>query len=129
MNPYMRFFFERSCEERSKGNANWNEVTKALAQEWKKLPTNKKDYYEKIYELRLREKNALTDEYEKLTKNKKPVAPYGRYVKKRYAQYKKEYPSYTSKDINRLVQNDWKNISGKEKARLEEEFEQEKLDL
>lgn len=129
MNPYMRFFFERSCEERSKGNTNWKEITQLLAQEWKKLPQSKKDYYEKVYEIRLRERNSLNDEYEKLTKKKKPTAPYGRYVKKRYAQYTKEYPTYTNKDINRLVQNDWKNLSEKEKTKLEEEFEQEKLDL
>jgi len=37
MNPYMRFFLERSSEERSKGNKNMKEITRSLADEWKKL--------------------------------------------------------------------------------------------
>ena len=45
MNPYMRFFLERSSQERSKGEKNWNELTKRLSAEWKDLSESKKEYY------------------------------------------------------------------------------------
>lgn len=62
-----------------------------------------------------------------LTKKKKPVSAYARYLKVRYHQYAKEYPSYSSKDINKLVINDWKNtITPKEKAKYEEEYREAK---
>ena len=48
MNPFMRFFLERSSEERSKGAKDWNDLTKSLSEEWKKLPENKKEFYEKF---------------------------------------------------------------------------------
>jgi hypothetical protein len=54
MNPYMRFFLERSSEERSKGAKDWKALTKAVSEEWKRLPDNKKEFYEKIYNIRLR---------------------------------------------------------------------------
>lgn len=37
----------------------WKELTKQLSEEWKGLSANKKEYYEKIYNVRLRERNAL----------------------------------------------------------------------
>lgn len=129
MNAYMRFFLERSCEERSKGATNWNDITKQISEEWKKLPENKREFYEKIHEIRLREKNELQDEYENLTKKRKPLAPYARYHQKRYAQYAKELKNSTSADITRLIRNDWKSISVKEKTKLEEEYEKEKNDF
>lgn len=89
MNPYMRFFLERSSEERSKGRSDWNVITKELTEEWKTLPEAKKEFFQKIYEVRLRERNALLDEYNELSRKRKPVAAYGRFVKKRYAQYAK----------------------------------------
>jgi uncharacterized coiled-coil DUF342 family protein len=89
MNPYMRFFLERSSEERSKGRSDWNTITKELTEEWKALSESKKEYYQKVYEVRLRERNALLDEFNQLSKKRKPVAAYGRFVKKRYAQYAK----------------------------------------
>jgi hypothetical protein len=45
MNPYMRFYLERSSEERSKGNNDWNALAKTLAIEWKNLSANRKEYY------------------------------------------------------------------------------------
>jgi hypothetical protein len=42
MNPYMRFFLERSSEERSKGRNDWGVITKELTEEWKGLSASKK---------------------------------------------------------------------------------------
>lgn len=53
------------------------------------MSESKKEFYQKIYEVRLRERNALLDEYNELARKRKPVAAYGRFVRKRYAQYKK----------------------------------------
>lgn len=89
MNPYMRFYLERSSEERSNGNNDWNALAKTLAIEWKNLSANKKEYYEKIHTIRMRERNALMEEYLKLSGKQKVLTPYARFVKKRYAQYSK----------------------------------------
>jgi len=59
MNPYLRFYLERSSEERTKGEKDWNALAKTLALEWKDLAANKKEFYEKIYSIRMRERNAL----------------------------------------------------------------------
>lgn len=129
MNPFMRFFLERSSEERGKGDRKWNELTKALSEEWKKLPANKKEFYEKMYNIRLREKNNLFEEYQKLSGKRKPLPAYARFVKKRYGQYSKEYKNSSSADINKMVKNDWKSLSQKEKKKYEDEYEKEKNDL
>jgi len=59
MNPFMRFFFERGCEERSKGNKDWRKITKQLSEEWKHISGSKKSYYEKMYEIRMKERLEL----------------------------------------------------------------------
>jgi hypothetical protein len=59
MNAYMRYFLERSSEERAKGDVDIRNLSKEVAQEWKNLSTNKKDFYQQIYEIRLRERDAL----------------------------------------------------------------------
>lgn len=92
----MRFFLERSSEERTKGDRKWNELTKALSEEWKRLSDNKKEFYEKIYNIRNREKNSLVEEFQKLSGKSRPVPPYARFVKKRYAQYSKEQKNASS---------------------------------
>lgn len=122
MNAYMRFFFERSCEERSNSKIvkSWNELTKKLTAEWKDLSQIKKNYYEKLYEIRLKERTALFEEYERLIGKKKPLPPFARYLKKRYAQYSKEYRNYSSSEINKLVKVDWHKITEKEKKKLED---------
>lgn len=89
MNPYMRFYLERSSEERSKGTTDWKELARTLAVEWKTLPANKKEYYEKLHNIRMRERNALMEECLKLSGKQKILSPYPRFVKKRYAQYEK----------------------------------------
>jgi hypothetical protein len=48
------------------------------------------------------------------------MPPYARFVKKRYAQYSKEYKNSNSSEINKLVKNDWKTLSQKEKTKLED---------
>lgn len=42
LTPYLRFYFERSCEEKAKNNPKMNELTRSLASEWKELPAKKK---------------------------------------------------------------------------------------
>jgi hypothetical protein len=49
MNPYMRFYFERTCEEKSKGNVKMFELNTKLAEEWKTLSAKKRDFYQKVY--------------------------------------------------------------------------------
>jgi len=72
--------------------------------------------------VRLRERNALLEDFQKLTGKRKPLPPYSRFVKKRYAQYSKEYKNSTPADINKMANNDWKALSQKEKKKLEDEF-------
>lgn len=50
----MRFFLERSSEERSKGARNWTELTKKITEEWKNLSENKREYYKKMCDIRER---------------------------------------------------------------------------
>ena len=57
MNAYMRFFFERSCEERSKGNKEWKLVTQQISDEWKKIAPTKKQYYDKLAKINSEERN------------------------------------------------------------------------
>lgn len=128
MNPYMRFFLERSSEERSKGRRDWKEITKELTAEWNELTPAKREFYEKIYEVRLRERNALLDEYQELAHKRKPLTPYSRFVKKRYAQYAKELKNSSSSEINKLISQDWARITPKEKKKLEDEYKREVSD-
>ena len=65
----------------------------------------------------------------KLSGKRKPLPAYARFVKKRYAQYSKEHKNSTSVEINKMVKNDWKTLSAKEKRKYEEEAEKEKNDL
>ena len=97
MNAFMRYFFERSCEERSKGNKKWKKMTETISEEWKKLPGNKKQYYEKLYEISMKERSEIYEEYERLTKKKKPATAWSRFFKKRYSVYAKEHPNYSAK--------------------------------
>ena len=60
------------------------------------------------------------EEYLKLSGKQKVLTPYARFVKKRYAQYSKQYKNSTSAEINKLVKNDWKNLTQKEKTKLED---------
>ena len=125
MNAYMRFFFERSCEERSKGNPDWKKLTSQITEEWKAMSTTKKDYYTKMFDIRTRERNSLIEEWNRLTHKKRPLAPYQRYVQKRYPQYAKENPNLPSAEINKLIKKDWEKLGDKEKKKLENEFERE----
>ncbi len=100
-------------------------MTGTISEEWKKL-ANKKQYYEKMYEIRMKERSEIYEEYEKLTKKKRPATAWSRFFKKRYAVYATEHPDYSAKEITRLVTSDWRNISEKEKAKLEKEYEDEK---
>ena len=52
-----------------------------------------------------------------MSKKKKPANAWVRFFRKKYAIYAKEKPDYSSKDITKLVNLDWKNISEKEKAK------------
>jgi hypothetical protein len=98
-------------------------MTETISDEWKKLPGNKRQYYEKMYQLRKAERADIYEEYERLTKKKKPATAWSRFFKKRYAVYAKEHPNYSAKDITRLVNNDWRTIPEKEKAKYEKEYE------
>jgi hypothetical protein len=54
MNAYMRYFLERSSEERAKGEMSFQKLSSTIAVEWNALSDNKRDYYQKIYQVRLR---------------------------------------------------------------------------
>lgn len=125
MNPYMRFFLERSSEERSKGRRDWKVITQQLTTEWNELPPAKREFYQKIYEVRLRERNALLDEYAALANKRKPLSAYSRFVKRRYAQYAKELKNSSSTEINKRLGEDWAKITLKEKRKLEDEYKRE----
>ncbi len=101
-------------------------MTGSISEEWKKLPANRKQYYDKMYDLRMKERSEIYEEYEKLTKKKRPATAWSRFFKKRYAVYAAEHPDYSAKEITRLVTSDWRNISEKEKSKLEKEYEDEK---
>lgn len=59
MNAYMRFFLERSSEERAGRQVQVNALSRLISQEWKDLPAQKKDYYFQMHEIRRREWDAL----------------------------------------------------------------------
>lgn len=80
----MRFYYERICEEKSKGNQNMISLSRNLAEEWKNLSDKKKEYYKKTSEIRNREREELQEEYNFLTKKKKPMSGYLMYYKMRY---------------------------------------------
>jgi len=42
MNPYMRYYFERTCEEKSKGAFKMQDFSRKIADEWKSLSNKKK---------------------------------------------------------------------------------------
>lgn len=74
----------------------------------------------------MKERSEIYEEYERLTKKKKPATAWSRFFKKRYGVYAKEHPDYSAKEITRLVNSDWRNIPEKEKLKLEKEYEEEK---
>lgn len=128
MNAYMRYFLERSSEERAKREVNVNALSKQIALEWKQLAAEKKDYYFQMHEIRRREWDALYVEYELLSNKRKILTPYSRFIKKRYLQYSKEYKNLSSMEVTKLANEDWKALSTREKDRLKEEFDAERND-
>jgi len=73
-----------------------------------------------MQQIRLRERNTLMDLHDTITNKKKVLRPYLRFYKKRYAQYAKEQKNTSSVEINKLIKEDWKNISVKEKKKLDD---------
>ena len=91
------------------------EFNKKIAEEWKNLPNKKKEFYQKIYEIRMKEKSQIQDEYAQLTKVKKAESGYVCFFKKRFAQLSKEHKNVAKKEINKMVTVDWKGLTSKEK--------------
>lgn len=58
---------------------------------------NKKQYYEKMFEIRMKERSEIYEEYERLAKKKKPATVWSRFFKKRYSVYAQEHPNYSAK--------------------------------
>ena len=125
LTPYMRFFFERNCEEKSKGSKDMINLSRNLSEEWKTLSDKKKEYYQKTYEIRSREREELQEEYELLTKKKKPVSGYLKYYKMRYREVSKDHPKLDIKEVGRMVTNDWKNLTETQKNRFNQEAAEE----
>jgi hypothetical protein len=114
MNPYMRFFLERSCQERKKGEVNWNDFSKKIAQEWKGLSDGKKKYYEEATEIRNKQRNQILEMYHNIKRsNKPPASPYIRFFKQRYAAYKKQFMYEDPNQITKLISEDWKKLAEK----------------
>jgi hypothetical protein len=120
MNAYMRFFLERSSEERAKGESNFGLLSSTVAAEWNTLSAIKRDFYQQIYEIRSKERDRLLVQYELLSNKRKVLSPYSRFIKKRYLQYSKEYKNLSSLEINKLANEDWLQLSIREKDRLRE---------
>lgn len=129
MNAYMRFFLERSSEERAKGESNFSELSSGIAAEWNALAAHKRDFYQQIYEIRCRERDGLLVQFELLSNQRRVLSPYSRFIKKRYLQYSKEYRTLSSLELTKLANEDWRKLSLREKDRLRQEFEDEKADL
>ena len=66
-------------------------LSKVLSAEWKSLTEKKKEYYEKSYQIRVKQRNELMDMLNKIQKNKKIPGPYVRFFKKRYAAFSKQF--------------------------------------
>ncbi len=124
MNAYMRYYLERSSEQRSNGHPDF--PTSEIAKEWNALPANRREYYQQIYEIRRREQQALQAQFELLTSPKKVLSPYSRFIKQRYLQYSRQYPTHTPTELTKLANEDWRKLSLSDKDRLKEEAEQEK---
>jgi len=45
----------------------------------------------------MKERSEIYEEYERLTKKKKPATAWSRFFKKRYSVYAKEHPNYSAK--------------------------------
>ena len=76
----------------------------------------------------MREKNNLQAEYDLLTNKKKVLNAYGRFVKRRYLQYFRQFPHMSSTEISKMASQDWKKLPIAEKDRLHQEYEDEKND-
>lgn len=125
----MRFFLERSCQERKKGEVNWNDFSKKISEEWKGLTDSKKKYYEDATEIRNKRRNEILKLYNQIKNCKKsPASPYIRFFKIRYAAYRKQMKAAEPKEITRLIAEDWKKVSEKDKQKFVNEYEREKTD-
>ena len=114
MNPYMRYFLERSCQERKNGAVDWNNFSKKVAQEWKGLSDGKKKYYEEATEIRTKQRNQILVMYNNIKRSSKPpISPYIRFFKQRYAAYKKQYRNADPNEVTQKIVEDWKKISEK----------------
>lgn len=80
-------------------------------------------------DIREKERNQLFVEYEKLTRKHKPLAPYGRFVKRKYPQYAKEYKNLNSSEINKKIKDDWARLSLNEKQKIQDQYRKEVEDL
>lgn len=121
----MHFYYERNCEEKSKGNQNMISLSRSLGEEWKNLPAKKKEYYQKTFEIRNRQREELQEEYDLLTKKKKPVSGYVRYFKMRYKEISKENSKLDIQEISRMATNDWKNLPMTQKDKFIKEAAEE----
>ena len=91
------------------------ELNSKLAEEWKNLPPAKKKFYQKVYEIRMKERSDLQEEYSRLTKTKKRESGYVCYYKKRFAQLNREHPGLEKKEISKMVSADWRVLKSSEK--------------
>lgn len=91
------------------------DFNKKIAEEWKTLPEKRKQFYQKIYEIRIKEKCEIQEEFARLTHSKKAESGYLRFYKKRFAQLSKEHKNVEKKEINRMVSVDWRSLTNSEK--------------
>lgn len=61
--------------------------------------------------------------YNQLAKNKKASSPYFRFYKIRYAAYSKQLKNASASEISKLISEDWKKLSTRDRAKLNDEYE------
>lgn len=116
MNSYMRFSLERSRQERSKNpQANWIQLGRQISLEWKSLPEKEKEFYEQQSALRIKERERLLEEFNRVTKKQKLLTPYCKYFQKMFPIYQKEFPDLKAKEITVLISAEWAKLDSNKK--------------
>lgn len=79
------------------------DLSKVLSEEWHSLSDKKKEYYEKTYEIRIKQRNEIMNLLNKVQKSKKIPSPYTRFFKKRYAAFSKQFKNEKPSEITKWI--------------------------
>jgi len=90
------------------------------------MPEKKQEHYHKIHEIWKKRRDELMETYNFLVKKKKARTPYYIFFKKRYNFHCKDGVHIFPEEISKVISQEWKKLSDKDKDRLKDESEKEK---